>query len=201
MMGKKLNKKQIFMKKGLSLLFMFFMLSTVYLNAQIAMFKGISSGITETELTANLRSNAEFTFQQVSADESYFQTVISGRTYVLSYAFNEKGLLNMIIFSSSDKYDTLNYGKVLENGKEIYALLYARYGEPYYGDWINWTSVGGGQTEAYYFGPDPDVAQIFVACDAPGTFFIRLVFKDTGLILANMGENPDETDDYEEYDF
>lgn len=185
------------MKKSLVLAVLLpvaFMLSA---NAQVWLYKGIKSGMSEAELIEYLGSDPDFT-HEYSGDLEFYEITISGKLYYMRRDFNRYSELYVIDFIADAGYPSMYDKDLRAHVDELVALLTERYGAPFYEGWDDQTELSDGNDKILYmFGTSPDIGCIKVEKNSDGTWSAVLIFEDVSRELLEE-ESPvaaDTTDD------
>jgi hypothetical protein len=163
------------MKKLFSLFFLF-AITMIAVNAQTNLFKGITSGMSESELISHCQNHEDFT---KSSYPDLFFTEIGGRTYIVSSYFNKTNELNFISFSSMDSYEWFDYDpNVKENAEELFTLLSVKYGDPIFNKWISWTEIPDGKLKGVCTFKKETISSFIYVEENSGKYSIRLIVAD-----------------------
>lgn len=152
------------------------MLATMALSAQSNLYKGIKSGMTQSEFTTYINSHPDF--EWVSSAEMYKLT-IKGRPFAMSAEFNDKGKLNALFFYGLSRYEWYDYdANVKPQAVELFTLLQVSYGNPILDEWPSWPNIpDGGSLIACAFTKGSVYASILVA-ESSDVYFLGLIIID-----------------------
>lgn len=111
---------------------------TLTVNAQEYLFKGIKSGMSESQYTAFLDTQESFDWYK----EAVYFCKIENRLYLVLPIFNKYDKLWGLSISCSENFEWFDYDpnciKIME---ELYTLLKTKYGEPDYNKKKSWSDI------------------------------------------------------------
>jgi hypothetical protein len=129
------------MKKVILLLTVGLFTVTMYAQKNISLYDGIKSGMTKSKLHHHVKKDNSLRW----GDDGIL-TTIKDRDYSITCTFNNDSVIEQISLVSHDFYEWMEYEpNVLENAKELYGLLNAKYGEPIHDKWVDWTDIPDGK--------------------------------------------------------
>lgn len=166
------------MKKLFTLSFLL-IFSMIVVNAQSNLFKGITSGMSETEFYTHCEQHPDMEIV-VSDGYQFIKTVIEGRYYIMFNHQNSKNQLMSVEFWCADTYTWLDYDpNIISIAVELFNLLEVKYGEPVYDSWLDWTEIPDGKNSVVVrFEKNNLVAMISVAEDNDD-YMVRLIVGDS----------------------
>lgn len=122
--------------KTLTIILLLFV--TTVLNAQKPIFKGISSGMSESAYLNHVGSHEDFTYYK----KSFHEVELSGKIYLTSPSFNSKGQLWGLAFFGYNTYEWFDYKvNVKPILLDLYGLLKLKYGMPDFDEYVDWTEI------------------------------------------------------------
>lgn len=157
----------------LSLLLVLFM---VTINAQSSLYKGITSGMTETQFNNYIDSNSDFSWTD---SKSFVKVYIKNKLYLVSSVYNKAGKLNAILFFAMDRYEWYDYDvNVQNNAIELFNLLQVSYGDPVYDSWVSWTAIPDEDSKIVCVFTKGSVNATILAAESNDKYYIGLIVND-----------------------
>jgi len=167
------------MKKSLVLAVILPVVFVASANAQVTLYKGIKSGMSESELTAYLASDPDFTYEKITDDLDYYKITISGKLYFFRSGFNKYSELYFVDFISGANYPSVSDAGLRANVEELAGILRERYGEPFYEGWNDLSRFSDdNESIVYMFGASPDVGCITIEENRDGTYSAAVAYED-----------------------
>lgn len=148
-------------------------------NAQVTLYKGIKSGMSESELTAYLASDPDFTYEKITDDLDYYKITLSGKLYFFRSGFNKYAELYLIDFISDASYPSVSDTGLRAHVEELAGILRERYGEPFFEGWNDLSRFSDdNESIVYLFGASPDVGCITIEQNSDGTYSAAVAYED-----------------------
>lgn len=118
--------------KKIVFLFIFIASTLITLNAQIDIFRGIKSGMSENEYYFYCKQSPDFIVIK-RGDIKKVITLIEDKEYILLSDIDSTDQLTAIGFMSLHGYNKTDFNSTFkENVSELYSFLYRKYGAPKY---------------------------------------------------------------------
>lgn len=158
---------------------MLFWLLAISVNSQAPLYKGITSGMTETEFNKYINSQTELKWTD---KKEFVEVYIKDRLYVFMPDFNKEGKLSMLLFFSMDRYEWYDYDKVEKNAIELFRLLSVSYGNPTYDQWPLWTEIIDEEPTITCVFLKESVGASIVVSKRSDLFYVSLIVMDTDFV-------------------
>lgn len=110
----------------------------ILIQAQTHLFKGIKSGMSESQYVNYLNTQEDFTYYK----KTFYEVEISSKKYLTGASFNSKDQLWGLALFSYNNYEWFDYDvNIKPMLLDIYTLLQAKYGNPDKDTYYGWTEI------------------------------------------------------------